>query len=186
LPALGPVHTLTSPAAEEARLNITFMVTRDSQYASRLVRDSARNHTWFGAFFLTASLAVSVLCFASRDGRAVLAGLLNLALVGIGAWYVIGSSRRALADLPTSYLEPNTFAVTDEGVTISSSVTSGWFGWDAVTRVEERPYAFLFYFRRSSYRDVPRSGLTRERDEELRRFLVRRGLLDAEVGAVAA
>jgi hypothetical protein len=160
------------------------MVTRDSQYVSRLVRDAKRNHIWFQILVLIASLVVSVLCFVSGDGRAVLAGLLNLVVIWLGAWYVAAQSRRTLADWPPYYAEPNTFAVTEDGVTISSSATSAWFGWAAVTRVEERPYAFLLYVHRTKYQDVPRSGLTRERDEELRRFLVGRGLLQGDVSPV--
>jgi hypothetical protein len=143
----------------------------------RLLRDVARNRTRFAVFYFAGSLAVSVVCFLAGDGRAVLAGLVNLWLIAITWRWVWSPYRRALSDWPAYYLEPNTVVITEDGVTISSAVTSGWFGWAAVTRVKERPYAFLLYVSGWSYRDLPRTGFTPEQDDELRRFLVGRGLL---------
>lgn len=75
----------------------------------------------------------------SGDGRAVLAGLLNLWLMAITLRLLWSPFRRGDGDWPAYYLEPNIIAITEDGVTMSSAVTTGWFAWSAVTRVEERP-----------------------------------------------
>ena len=159
-------------------VNVSLVATRDGQYLRRLKRDDAPSRTGFAIVQLAGPLAVSILYVMSGDGRAVLAGLLNLWLMAITLRLLWSPFRRGDGDWPAYYLEPNIIAITEDGVTLSSAVTTGWFAWSAVTRVEERPYAFLLFVNRSTHRDVPRSGLTSEQDDELRRFLVGRGLLD--------
>lgn len=158
-------------------MNITFVVTRDREYLRRLIRDDSRPFVWYGIAYLVGSLLVSVLCFMSGNGFAVLAGLLALSLLGLGWYGFVAPWRRARWPLPDHFGEPTTFALTDEGMTIESVTAGARLSWTAVTRVIERPYAFLLLGYRSTYRDVPRSGLTPTQDDELRAFLAGRGLL---------
>ena len=157
-------------------MNITFVVTRDREYLRRMVRDVARAYVWFGVLYLVGSLLVSVLCFMSGDGVAVLAGLVALSLLGI-AWYAFVVPWRARWPLPGYLEEPTTFTLTDEGLTTDSATVSVRLNWTAVTRAVKRPYAFLIFIHSQNYRDVPRSGLTATQEEELQAFLANRHLL---------
>jgi hypothetical protein len=158
-------------------MNITFVSTRDSEYMRRLTRDDARGFVWFLAFYLTGSLLVSLLCFISGDGRAILAGLIALWLLWLG-WRTVGNRwRDHRTRWPAYYLEPTTFTLTDEAIEISSVTASTRLNWSTMTRVVERPYAFLLFVHPVSYRDVPRSGLNGPQDDQVRAFLIARGLL---------
>jgi hypothetical protein len=158
-------------------MNIDFIATRDSQYVRRLARDFARTRFWFAVFYLVGAVLVTVLCFLSRDGRAVLAALVNLVLVGLAWASVLAPGRRPWADPPSYFLRTYRYVITEDAVTTSSAEVSGWFVWDTVRRVEERPYAFLLFDVSGGYRDVPRGALSSDQDDELRRFLIGRGLL---------
>jgi YcxB-like protein len=157
---------------DEHSMNITFVATRDPAYLGRMRRDASRDLVRFGIAYVTGLLLVSLLCFLSGDGRAVLAGLLSLTLLGLGWSAFVTPWRRAWTQWASAYLEPTTFGFTEDGMTIDAKSVSVRLSWAAVVRVVERPYAFLFMIDARNFRDVPRSGLTPAQEEELRRFLV--------------
>jgi YcxB-like protein len=166
-------------------MNITAVVARDRAYVRRLMREDARGFISYMIFYLASSLLVSVLCFVSSDGRAVLAGFISLSLAGLGGRAAVDTWRRHREQWPAYYLEPTTFTFTNDCIVIDSVTVSARMSWAAVTRVVERPHAYLLFVHPLSYRDVPRSGLTGPQDNELRAFLVNRGLLAAGASSPA-
>jgi hypothetical protein len=85
-------------------------------------------------------------------------------------------AQRVLRRLPPHTFEPHEFVITDQALTITSAVASSQMTWAVFTRAQERPYAFVLWHGQT-YRDVPRSPLTGQQDEQLRAFLIDRTLL---------
>ena len=169
----GPAPT----AGAEASISISFTAVRDRPYMRRLVRDNVRGAAWSGRLYLLGLLLISVLCFMSGGGRAVFAGLLTLSLFGL-SWQQFGfPAQRLLRRLPPYVFEPYEFVITESALTITSALASSRMTWATFTKAQERPYAFVLLGRGETYRDVPRSSLTSQQNEQLRAFLIDRRLL---------
>lgn len=159
-------------------VNIEFETTGDADYVGQLVRDTARGWAWFGSSYCLGWLTVSVLCFLTGNGVAILAGLISLVLGAI-SWHVVGSpTRRAMERLPPQSTGPRTYTITDEGLSYASPDGSVRVTWSSITRAQLRPVAYVLLRGRSSFfYHIPRSYLTPEQDDELRDFLIARALL---------
>lgn len=157
-------------------MNIAFTAVRDRAYLQRLVRDTVQANTWLGLLYPLGLLLVSVLCFVS-GGRAVFAGLVSLLMCGVSWQQMAFPARRVMQGLPPYALEPQEFVINDSALTITSAAVSARMTWATFTRAQERPYAFILFGYGPTYRDVPRSTLTNQQDEQLRRFLIERRLL---------
>jgi hypothetical protein len=168
-------------------VDIEFATERDPEYVRRMVRDAVRYWAWFGSAYCLGWLLVSVLCFTTGNGFAVLAGLLALVL-GAVSWRFVGSpTRRVMEQLPPHTGEPRTFTITNESLTRTSPGGSVQVPWSSVTRAVARPHAYILRQGRSRFfHDIPRSSLTPEQDDELRDFLIARALLPAPAQQVAA
>jgi hypothetical protein len=174
----APVTADDAPTAgADTTMNIRFTAVRDREYLRRLVRESVRGSTWSGRLYLLGLLVISVLCFVSGDGRAVLAGLLSMSLCALSWQQMSFPARRILRRLPPYAFEPHEIVITDSGLAITSAVAATRMAWATFTRAQERPYAFVLFGHGETYRDVPRSPLTSQQDEQLRRLLIDRGLL---------
>jgi hypothetical protein len=132
--------------------------------------------TWAGRLYLVGLLLISGLCFIAGDGRAVFAGLLSLSMCGLSWRQMAFPTQRILRGLPPYAFEPYEFVITESALTITSTVASTRMTWTMFTRAQERPYAFVLWDG-GTYRDVPRSPLTSQQDEQLRAFLIDRRLL---------
>ncbi len=154
---------------------IRFTYTRDVLYVRRMVRTMSRGR-WLTAVYPAAAALVSVLCFISGNGIAVLAGLVSLVLAA-GITQLLDTARRRALQLPPHLLEPTLHILSDETVAASSASCSTTRSWATLTRATELPSAYIFSYLDRTYVDIPRAGLTPEQDEQLRTLLVERRLL---------
>ena len=111
-----------------------------------------------------------------------------LVVLGMVSWRFVGlPTRRIIEQLPPDTREPRTFKMTDEALTVTSPAGSMQLTWAAITHVQQRPHAYLLLRGRSRFfYDIPRSHLTPDQDDELRNFLVVRGLLPEAAGRITA
>ena len=158
-----------------SRVIIRLTHTRDLVYVRQLARTLSRG-SWFAAVYPAGAALVSVLCFVSGNGIAVLAGLLSLVLAAAITQMLI-TSRRAALQVPPHLLEPTSYILTDETVTASSASSSTTRSWAVFTRAIEQPSAYLLSYLDRCYLDIPRAGLTPEQDNQLRAFLVDQRLM---------
>jgi len=158
-------------------VQIELTATRDRGYVRRLVRDGARPHIQFWYAYLAGSLAVTGVCFLSRNGQAIFGGVLNLVLIGLAWRWLYTPTRKQWREPAAHLLQPRHVSMTPEGVRVTSMGVLTAFPWEFVKRADERAYAFVLRTEDGAYRDLPRDSMTAEQAEQLRSFLAGRGLL---------
>lgn len=172
------LETPAVPVSAGPTLNITFTAPLKEPYLRRFVRDLLRPHSSSAIGCGVALLAISVMCFVV-GGPAVVPGLMSLALAFVFlAWMGFPTDRYVRA-LPAHFYRPREFVISDSELTVNSAISSSRMTWEIFKRAEQRPYAFVLYMYPYHACDVPRAPMTDEQDEQLRQFLIGRGLLRA-------
>jgi hypothetical protein len=126
--------------------------------------------------FAAAVVGSSVVLVSQGEGAAIVVGfgaLVVAVLLPLRAWRTF----RAAVTVPAAWCAPRTYLVTDEGLESSSQVTSSHWSWQAVSRVDERPEAYLFWQDGPRVFDLPREPMTADQEAVLQAFLSGRGLL---------
>lgn len=166
------------PVPAGPALNITFTAPLKEPYLRRFVRDTLRPMSSSAIGYSVALLAISVMCFVV-GGPAVVPGLMSLALAFVFLVYMGFPTDRYVRALPDYFYGPREFVISDSELTVNSPTTSSRMTWETFKRAEQRSYAFILYLYPYHACDVPRAPMTDEQDEQLRQFLIGRGLLRA-------
>jgi hypothetical protein len=172
------LETPASPVSAGPALNITFTAPLDEPYLRRHVRHLLWRHSLSGILLSLCLLGIAILCFMA-GGQAVFPGLVNLGLAFMFLFWLGFPVDRYLRSLPAHVYGPRGFVISDSELTVSSATASSRMTWETFKRAEQRSYAFVLYLYGQQACDVPRTPLTDEQDEQLRQFLIGRGLLRA-------
>jgi len=172
------LETPAVPVPAEPALNITFTTPLKEPYLRRFVRDALRPASLTAICASLCMVLISAVCFYI-GGPAVFPGLMNLAVAFVFLQSMGFPADRYMRSIPAFAYGPREFVISDSEVTINSAPSSTRMTWETITRVKQRPYAFALYMYNRNVCDVPRAPMTDEQDEQLRQFLVGRGLLRA-------
>ena len=88
------------------------------------------------------------------------------ALIAITVWIVF--CRRALGTLRKMSDPTATFVFDDDGIAVSSDISSGTLKWQAVQKLWCFPEAWLLFVAKGVYSTIPTAGLT----DEVKRFII--------------
>jgi len=146
-----------------------------AEYTEELVKSAARRCLmkslgWdYGVVWLVMLAGLVVLLCRGERGwfvGAVGAVLVIAAFVAITGWVVM--QRRALGALRRMGGSKVTWGFDDDGITVTSDVSSGSFKWQVIQKLWCFPEVWLLFVGKGAYSTLPTAGLT----DEARRFIV--------------
>ena len=172
------LETPAVPVPAEPALNITFTAPLKEPYLRRFVRDALRPASLTAICASLCMVLISAVCFYI-GGPAVFPGLMNLAVAFVFLQSMGFPADRYMRSIPAFAYGPREFVISDSELTVNSAITSSRMTWEIFKRAEQRSYAFILYMYPYHACDVPRAPMTDEQDEQLRQFLIGRGLLRA-------
>ncbi|GAA1599139.1 hypothetical protein GCM10009789_61510 [Kribbella sancticallisti] len=124
---------------------------------------------WFGLLFRLAGVGYLLWGLAAWD-----AALLVLGLVFVLFPEFLGFVRHRQGK---TYGSVYTYTLTDEGIGVTTAISTLRFTWAGVTKVREASDAWIFRIPGAASTTIPKECFTPEQDVEWRAFLADRGLV---------